>query len=87
MAESPDTSRDDLLAGVAMSWSGASRSTAEVLLQSARDTFAEWPVHRELSFRDLAVYLAVEQYLRVRCSKGTQINMQRVIGKLIPNNL
>jgi hypothetical protein len=80
----PTLERRELMIRVAMQWETIPRQDAVVLVHTVQETLGEWPSHRECTFRDLAVYLLVSDFLRSRCTTGTQIDMQRVITKWIP---
>ena len=61
---------------------------AATVLTGAEESYCSWPVHRELRFRDVVSYVVAEEYL---CShnflRGTQTDMRRVVGQIIPEEL
>jgi YHS domain-containing protein len=62
--------------------------TANAVLQLAQQSFAIWPVERELNFRDLVHYLAVTQYLAEHPgSRWIRADVKRVVESLVPAGL
>jgi hypothetical protein len=58
------------------------------VLTGAEEIYCALSVHRELRFRDFVSYVVAEEYL---CShnflRGTQTDMRRVVGRIIPEEL
>jgi hypothetical protein len=58
---------------------------ARALLESARTSFASWPVRRELTLRDVAHTLAVSAILSSRDSDGwISASLKHVVNSAIP---
>jgi hypothetical protein len=67
---------------------GDDMDAVETVLQRARESFADWPVSRELCFRDVAHYLATSGYWSDhRDQPWLQSNLQQVVNSTIPEHL
>ena len=54
----------------------------------AHRSFCEWPVERELRFRDVVLYALVDEYLRSHPTHvGTRTNMSRIVARVVPVEL
>jgi hypothetical protein len=61
---------------------------AEAVLHHATQSFAIWPVERELNFRDVVHYLAVSQYVALHPgARWVHADIKRVVEDLIPAQL
>lgn len=61
---------------------------AEAVLHHATQSFAIWPVERELNFRDVVHYLAVSQYVAMHPgARWVHADIKRVVDELIPAQL
>lgn len=85
LISSPELSRSAVMVRVGMLWSGVSEAEAKALLLSAQESFGEWPSHHAITFRNFVVYLLVTRYLQTRCATGTQLDLQRLVAKWIPD--
>ncbi|HEX4583670.1 MAG TPA: hypothetical protein VH183_02490 [Burkholderiaceae bacterium] len=69
---------------------GVDGAVARELVESARETYAEWPVTRAVRFRDVVLYLIVD-----RCLKGQAPDSEHwihgeirpIVRSIIPQNL
>jgi hypothetical protein len=62
-------------------------SAAEIV-RRAEESFADWPVERELRFRDVVHYLIFDEYMRAgKAGAGTKTNMGVVVARIIPEDL
>ncbi len=67
---------------------GASADAARALVRSAQQSFAEWPVERELTFRDVVHYLCFERFSRSHGNRHwTRTSLRRIVDAEIPRNL
>lgn len=67
---------------------GGDLDGAEVLLQRAQESFASWPVSRDLIFRDVVHYLAVSELLaRHSDTPWLQASVGRSVEAAIPRHL
>jgi len=67
---------------------GLDRRVALQVLRRAEQSFCEWPVERELRYRDLVLFVLVDRYLRIHGNRaGTQTNMATVVSRVIPEDL
>ena len=54
----------------------------------AEESFADWPVERELRFRDVVHYLIFDEYMRAgQARAGTKTNMGEVVTRIIPEEI
>ena len=68
--------------------SGADPAAAQAVLQGAEESFARWPVSRELSFRDVVHYLSVTEYFARHAGvRLMQADVKRVVDDSIPAHL
>jgi len=62
-------------------------SAAEIV-RRAEESFADWPVERELRFRDVVHYLIFDEYMRAgQARAGTKTNMGEVVTRIIPEEI
>jgi len=62
-------------------------SAAEIV-RRAEESFADWPVERELRFRDVVHYLIFDEYMRAgQARAGTKTNMGDVVARIIPEEI
>jgi hypothetical protein len=81
------TARREIYRRVVMIRTGADADEARAILVRAEQSFASWPVNRELRFRDVVHYLAVSEYLVFGNRTSTRIDMGRLINGRIPRHL
>lgn len=63
-------------------------ASVEAALARAEESFARWPVSRELQFRDVAHYLSVAEYLALHTGRPhLQSDIRRVVDETIPGDL
>jgi len=61
---------------------------AQVVLKKAEESYAIWPVDRDLSFRDVVHYLAVSEILVAdSASPWAEADIKRIIDAAIPKSL
>ena len=62
-------------------------SAAEIV-RRAEESFADWPVERDLRFRDVVHYLIFDEYMRAgKAREGTKTNMGVVVARIIPEEI
>jgi hypothetical protein len=61
--EHPDLPSNAVYVFVVMAHTGCDSVTANMILDRAEESFAEWPVSRALTLRDVVHYLTVTEYL------------------------
>lgn len=87
-ATHPNWLPNEMYRFVVMAHTGCDTSTADMILDRAEESFAEWPVSRPLKLRDVAHYLTVTEYLDLY---GKDFWMRSEINKMvarhIPKNL
>lgn len=84
-AKEPALARIDLYAAIVCIRSGVSTPEARAILHRARESFAAWPIDRDLIFRDIVQYLVISEYLKYQSTRAsTTINMADVVAKIIP---
>lgn len=65
----------------------ASHSAAEIVRRAA-ESFADWPVERALTFRDVVHYQIFDEYMRRgEVSVGTRTNIGDAVARVIPEQL
>ena len=63
------------------------RKAAEIVLR-AEETFADWPVERELRFRHIVHYQVFDEFTHSGPErKGTRTNIGVVVARVIPEDL
>jgi len=68
--------------------SGLDPMAAAGILVRSEQSFCEWPVRRQLRYRDVVHYVLVEEYLDShRTLRGTLTNMGAVVSRVIPPEL
>lgn len=67
---------------------GRDRRGAALVIVRAEQSFDDWAADRSLRFRDIALYLLVEAYLKAHPGRGgARAHMERVVARLIPREL
>lgn len=77
----------DLYAMTIMRATGASRSDAERLLNAARESYAIWPVERDIRLRDVIHYLVVMDLFEKDETKATNVNLVELVRAAVPISL
>jgi hypothetical protein len=67
--------------------SGLDAQAVTGILRRAEQSFCEWPSERELTFRDVVQYIAIEEFLRSHAATGTHTNLVKVVEYVIPGDL
>jgi len=87
-ASHPHMAPNEVYKFVVMAHTGCDATTANMILDRAEESFAEWPVSRPLKLRDVVHYLTVTEYLDLY---GKDFWMRSEINKMvaahIPSNL
>jgi len=87
-ADYPDCGEWDLLRLTVMTHSGCDSTAAEAILKRAEESFAEWPVRRELTLCDVVHYVSVTELLSTHedvC--GVHANIGHVVASHVPHEL
>ena len=62
--------------------------SATELVRRAEESFADWPVERDLRFRDVVHYLIFDEYMHAgKARAGTKTNMGAVVARIIPEEI
>ena len=62
--------------------------SATEIVRRAEESFADWPVERELRFRDVVHYLIFDEYMHAgKARAGTKTNMGAVVARIIPEEI
>ena len=62
--------------------------SATEIVRRAEESFADWPVEREVRFRDVVHYLIFDEYMRAgKARAGTKTNMGAVVARIIPEEI
>jgi len=73
---------------VVMTRTGCDAAAARVILDCAQDSFAEWPVRRELTLCDVAHYLSMTEFLKAHEGESwIHTNLALVVKARIPKEL
>ena len=84
-AEQPLMARETVYREVVMRRVRCTEVQAEELIECARDSYAEWPVRRQLRLRDVAHYLIVCEYCASQADSGWVLStLGRVVADCIP---
>ena len=87
-AEHPHLSRSELYERVVAAHTGRETAAVAGLLQGAQESFATWPMSRDLIFRDVAHFLAMSEYLAAHEeSRWLNSDLKPVVNRLIPHDL
>lgn len=87
-ANYPDLASRELYKLVVMRRHGCDSTTAKAVLDRAQESYADWPVRRELTLCDIAHYLSVVEYLATH--KGQHwmhSNLALVVASRVPRDL
>jgi len=83
--EHPDLAARSLYQSVVAQRLGKEGHRAAEIIRRAEESFADWPVERELKFRDVVHYMIFDEYMRLgKAREGTKINMGGVVARIIP---
>ena len=67
---------------------GGSDLLADTILERAGQSFAEWPISRPLSFRDVVHYVAVLEFVAAnRSAHWIHADLKRLVNETIPHAL
>jgi hemerythrin-like metal-binding protein len=80
----PDLPATSVYVFVVMAHTGCDSSTANIILDRAEESFAEWPISRALTLRDVVHYLTVTEYLDLY---GKDFWMRSEIIKMVNANI
>jgi hypothetical protein len=83
-AEQPALSREALYREVVMRRVRCTDLQADDIIDSARDSYAEWPVRRALRLRDVAHYLIVCEYCAQQTDCGWVLG---TLGRVVDQNI
>ena len=62
--------------------------SATEIVRRAEQSFADWPVERDLRFRDVVHYLIFDEYMHAgKARAGTKTNMGAVVARIIPEEI
>jgi hypothetical protein len=87
-ADHPKLARRVLYRLVVMSYTRCDAHAADKILEQADESFAEWPVSRELTLRDVAHYLTASEYLQRHGEDfWFRTELQEEIAAHIPHDL
>jgi len=58
------------------------------VIWGAEQSFARWPVDRDLLFQDVVLYYVIDKYLKsAKSRRTTQIHMEEIVRSVVPANL
>jgi YHS domain-containing protein len=87
-ADNPHLSGTSLYEGVVAAHNGCDARAARLALKEAEQSYAIWPVERDLNFRDVVHYLAVREILVADSTlPWAQADIKRIIDASIPKEL
>jgi hypothetical protein len=87
-AQHPELSGEPLYRKVVALHLGEHRDAVDDVMHGAQVSYANWPVDRDLMFRDVVHYLAVAGYCQGRSSqRWLRSNIATVIDQAIPAEL
>jgi hypothetical protein len=86
--EHPELKGRSLYEAVVAHRLGPGDPTAADLVRRAEESFADWPVERELRFRHVVHYQIFHEYMRDRTERpGTRTNIGDVVARVIPEEI
>lgn len=84
----PGAPKQDLYARVIESRGTTDAAGVRLTLRRAEESYAQWPVERELTFRDLVAYIAVTDYLAAHPEVGgVRSDVLEAVARAIPAEL
>lgn len=58
------------------------------IVKRAEESFADWPVQRDLKFRDVVHYQIFDEYMRQgQVRQGTRTNIGDAVARIVPDEL
>lgn len=88
VADNPHLSGNRLYEGVVAAHNCCDASAARLALKEAAQSYASWPVERDLNFRDVVHYLAVREiFVADSTVPWAQADIKRIIDASIPKDL
>lgn len=62
--------------------------SAEAILRRARQSISAWDSDREITFRDVVLYVVVDEYLRDHAARlGAEARLERIVHAVVPREL
>lgn len=87
-ANCPDLADRERYQRVVMQRTGCDSTAAKAILESARESYSDWPVRRELTLCDVVHYLSATEFLASHQGEHwIHSNMARVVALHIPHDL
>ena len=87
-AEHPDLTGRDLYKMVVMARNGCDSAAANEVLDCAEESFATWPVSRDLTFCDVVHYLSVSEFVATHeGDRWIHSDIEFVVASQIPHDL
>jgi len=73
---------------VVVRWSGVDSDAARAVLRRAQQSVSDWEADRDLRFRDVVLYVIVDDYLRAHPERhGARSRMVRTVGRIVAQEL
>jgi len=67
---------------------GPASNRAAEIVRRAEESFTDWPVERELRFRDVVHYQIFDEYTHLGSERsGTRTNIGVVVARIIPEEI
>jgi hypothetical protein len=86
--EHPDLAAREILRRVVMTRNGCDATAANVTLECAQESFAQWPTPRVLTLCDVVHYLSVTEFLAAHEDESwIHSNMAQVVAAHVPPEL
>jgi hypothetical protein len=87
-SEQPDATTQQRYEFVVSQFIGDDPKAVRTALRRAEESFAAWPVERDLNFRDIVQYIAVTEYCQDNPNEsGMRARVSSVVADLIPDTL
>lgn len=87
-AERPDMQGCALYEAIVARHTGVNAASARQIVRRAEQSLADWPVERDVMFRDIVHYVTFEDYVRRRkVRSGTLSNIGKAVARAIPEDL
>jgi hypothetical protein len=81
-----ELSRRNLYIQIMHRRSALSMEAANELIDQAEDSYCEWPTRRPLRYRDLVLYIVIDDLMRQSARGGVRANVASVVARVVPMN-
>ena len=88
VADCPALPEDEIYRLVIVARTGCLLTAASEILEGAEESFATWPLQRDLKFRDVVHYLTVHELLeKFAGERWMEADIEQIVASYIPNDI